>query len=170
VKAIDWADKHPAIATCSLALLVFLGLHGLAAIHDGPLLLARPDPGRRLTIYGQLAASAVAVLGISLTVLAILIALPDRPVITDIRQGETWPRLRNLLLVTAFLSLLALVAAHLGAALDGGPRGCEWLEQSLLACSAATVLALLAAGVTFWLVLRSADQPDDPSRGRGRGG
>jgi hypothetical protein len=169
VKALDWADKHPVTATCLLAVAVFLGLHVWAAIHDGPLLLSRADPERRLALYGQLAATAVAVLGISLTVLAILLALPERPAIADIRESDTWPRLRGLLLTIAVLALAALVAAHLGSAIDDTRTGREWLEQILLACVFVTVLALLAAGLTFWLVLTRADDPEDPSRGRGQG-
>jgi hypothetical protein len=111
----------------------------------------------------------VGVLGISLTVLAILIALPDRPVINDIRKSDTWPRLRGLLLTIALLALVAVITAHVGAGVDNATDGREWLEQLMLASVAAAVLALLVAGLTFWLVLTKADQPDDPSRGRGEG-
>jgi hypothetical protein len=170
VRLLRWADMHPAPATLLIAVLAFIGLHTWAAIHDGPLLLARAEPERRLALYGQLGSSAVAILGISLTVLAILIALPDRPTIADIRESDTWPRLQGLLLTIAFLALLALLAAHLGSAIDDEAAGRECLEQVLLACSFATVVALLVAGLTFWLVLKRAEEPDDPSRGRGQGG
>jgi len=169
VRALRWADMHPALATLLITALAFLGLHIWARVHDGPLLLARAEPERRLAVYGQLGSSAVAILGISLTVLAILIALPDRPTIADIRESDTWPRLQGLLLTIAFLALLALITAHLGGAIDDQTAGRECLEQILLACSSATVLALLVAGLTFWLVLKRAEEPDDPSRGRGQG-
>jgi hypothetical protein len=166
---LRWCDRRPALTIFLLALAMFAGLDVLSAIHDGPLLLARSDPERRLALYGQFAASAVAVLGISLTVLAILLALPDRPAIADIRSSGTWPRLQALLLTIALLALLSMLSAHLGAAIDDAAGGCESLEQFLLACSAATVFALLFAGLTFWLVLRRAAESDDPSRGRGQG-
>lgn len=169
MKAVDWADDHPASATLVLAVLIFLALRVWAFLHAGPLLLARAEPDARLALYGQLAASAVAVLGISLTVLAILLALPDRPAITDIRASDTWPRLKGLLMAIAALSLVALVSAQAGAAVDNGHSGCEAIEQVTLAAALATVVAMVVAGVTFWLVLRNADDPDDPSRGRGQG-
>jgi hypothetical protein len=169
VPILRWADDHPVAATIGLAIICFAGLHVWSAAHDGPLLLARADPTARLTLYGQITSTAVALLGISLTVLAILLALPDRPAIADIRGSDTWPRLRGLLLTVGLLALIALVAAHIAAALDDGKTGIEWLEQVVLACALTIVLALIAAGVTFWLLLKQVDEPDDPSRGRGQG-
>lgn len=166
---LQWADDHPVAATLIVALVVFMGLHTWSAAHDGPLLLARAEPTARLTLYGQITATAVALLGISLTVLAILLALSDRPAIADIRESDTWPRLQGLLLMVGLLALVALVSAHVAAAVDDGSIGIEWLEQIVLSCAATNALALLTAGVTFWLVLGKADEPDDPSRGRGQG-
>lgn len=151
------------------AVAAFVALRVWSALHAGPLLLARAEPDARLALYGQLAASAVAILGISLTVLAILLALPDRPAIADIRESETWPRLKGLLMAIAFLSLVTLVSAQIGAAVDNGRSGSETIEQIALASAIATVVAMVVAGVTFWLVLRRADESDDPSRGRGQG-
>jgi hypothetical protein len=170
VPLLNWADDHPVEATLALALLSFIGLRIWSAVHDGPLLLARATPDQRLVLYGQVTASAVAILGISLTVLAILLALPDRPATADIRNSPTWPRLKALLLTVALVALIDLVAAHLGAALDDSVSGVEWLEDVVLASSLTTLIALLAAGTTFWLVLRRADDGEDPSRGRGQGG
>jgi cytosine/uracil/thiamine/allantoin permease len=169
VPLLRWADDHPVAATLIVAVVVFVGLHIWSTAHDGPLLLARAEPDARLTLYGQVTATAVALLGISLTVLAILLALPDRPAIADIRESDTWPRLQGLLLMVGLLALAALISAHVAAAVDDRQGGIEWLEQIVLACSATTALALLIAGVTFWLVLREADGPEDPSRGRGQG-
>jgi hypothetical protein len=169
VKPLEWADEHPVLATCVVAGLLFLGLRLWSLLDDAPVLLARAHPHQRVVIDGQIAGSAVATLGIALTVLAILLALPDRPAITDIRQGDTWPRLRGLLLTIALLSLIALVAAHVGSAIDNAVEGRECLEQVMLASAATAVIAFMVAGLTFWLVLRRADEPDDPSRGRGQG-
>lgn len=166
---LDWADEHPVGATCALVVVVFAGLHAWGVVHDGPLLLACADPQKRLEIYGQLAATAVAVLGISLTVLAILVALPERPAVVEIRRSDTWPRLQGLLLTIALLALICVVSAHLGSAIDDSQAGREWLEQILLSCAVIGVLALGVAGVTFWLILSQADDPVDPSKGRGEG-
>jgi cytochrome bd-type quinol oxidase subunit 2 len=169
VKAVDWADDHPGLAAVSFAIAVFVVLHIWSALHDGSLLLARADPDSRLQIYGQIGASAVAILGVSLTVLAILLALPDRPAIADIRDSDTWPRLRGLLLVIALLAFIGLVSAQIGAAVDNQLAGCEFVEQIVIASAVATVTAMGVAGVTFWLVLQATDEPSDPSRGRGQG-
>lgn len=138
-------------------------------LHDGPILLARADPEQRLAIYGDLANTAVAVLGIALTVLTILLALPDRPVVKSIQRSDTWPRLKGLLMVTALLALVALVSSHLATAIDTASEGREWLVQLILASSLATLLAMVVAGLTFWLVLVKIDEPEDPSWGRGEG-
>jgi len=42
------------------------------------------------------------------------------------------------------------------------------VEQIVIASAVATVAAMGVAGVTFWLVLRAADEPSDPGQGRGR--
>jgi cytochrome c oxidase assembly factor CtaG len=169
VKPLTWADEHPVAATCIVAAVIFVGLRAWSLLDDKPVLLARADPEARATIYGQITGSAVSILGIALTVLAILIALPDRPVINDIRTSDTWPRLRGLLLTIALLGLVALVIGHVGAGVDNAKDGRESLQQVMLASVAAAVLALLVAGLTFWLVLKQAEEPDDPSRGRGQG-
>lgn len=169
MRAVNWGDDHPGLVALAFAAVVFVALQVWSALHDGPLLLARADPHSRLEIYGQIAASAVAILGISLTVLAILLALPDRPAISDIRESDTWPRLRGLLLVVALLAFIGLVSAQIGAGVDNQKAGCEALEHVVIASSTATVVAMGVAGVTFWLVLRAADEPADPSEGRGQG-
>lgn len=164
-----WADDHPVFATCIVAALIFVGLRIWSLCDDDPVLLAAAKPQQRVELLGQIASSAVAILGISLTVLAILIALPDRPVISDLRKSDTWPRLRALLLTIALLALVAVVTSHIGAGVDNATHGLEWLEQVTLASAAAGVLALLVAGLTFSLVLKKAEGPDDPSRARGQG-
>jgi hypothetical protein len=148
---------------------VFVALHVWGVLHDGPLLLSGADPKKRIELYGQIAATAVALLGISLTVLAILVALPERPAVAEIRNSDTWPLLQGLLLTIALLALICLLSAHLGSAIDDAPVGREWIEQILFASAVVGILALLVAGLTFWLVLGQADDPPDPSKGRGQG-
>jgi hypothetical protein len=165
----SWPDRHPAQSIGLTAVLIYIGLRIFSQLHDGPVLLASADPQQRLAIYGETANSAVAILGIALTVLTILLALPDRPIVKDVQASETWPRLQALLMMTALLALIALVASHLATAIDNGALGREWLEQVVVASSVTTVVAIAFAGLTFWLVLIRIDEPDDPSRGRGEG-
>lgn len=165
----SWLDRHPALSISCAAVLIYIGLRIYSSFHEGPVLLASADPEQRLVIYGQIANSAVAILGIAFTVLAILLALPDRPIVKDVQASETWPRLRALLMTTALLALIALVASHLAAAIDNGVEGREWLEQAIVASCVSAVVAIAFAGLTFWLILIRIDEPDDPSRGRGEG-
>ena len=164
-----WADDHPALSTNIVATAAFIGLRVWSYAEKSPVLLGQAEAKQRVEIYGQVTSSSVAVLAISLTVLAILVALPDRPAINDIRDSDTWPRLQGLLMSIALLALIALVCAHLGAGVDNAPKGREWLEQAMLASAGTAVVALLIAGMTFWLIIRSTGEEDDPSRGRGLG-
>jgi hypothetical protein len=164
-----WLDRHPVLSTLIAAVALYVGLRVFSFLHDGPVLLASADSEQRLVIYSEIANSAVAILGIALTVLTILLALPDRPIVKDIQNSETWPRLKGLLMMTALLALITLIAAHLATAIDNGIHGREWLEQIVVAGSVTAVGAIALAGLTFWLVLVRLDEPDDPSRGRGQG-
>jgi hypothetical protein len=68
---------------------------------------------------------------------------------------------------TALLCLVTLVSAHLGAALDNGPKGNEWLDLLTFTSAMMAVLAVSICGVVFALFLRVSRQPPDPSKGRG---
>lgn len=121
-----------------------------------------------MALYGQFASSAVALVAVALTVLAILFALPDRERLKTLREEPAWPRLQALLMAAAVLCFVTLVTAHVGSAVDRKMPGIEWLEQILLASSVMAVLALLVAGVTFALVLSIvAEDPDSPTSGQG---
>lgn len=167
----SWIDRHPVLAVGVFALCVFVGLRVYSHFHVGPVLIAGADPEQRLSIYGEIVSTAVALLGISLTILTILLALPDRPVIREIREGKyTWRLLRSLLMSTALLALVTMVAAQIGTGVDNAADGQEWIEQLVVAAAAATILALLVSGFTFWVILVRMDDPPDPARGRGEGG
>lgn len=166
----SWPDRHPSACALALGAVIFMGLRIYSEFHDGSVLLAGAHAQQRLAIYSELASSAVALLAVTLTVMTILLALPDRPAMREIRQGRyTWRLLRSLLLSTAFLALVTLVAAHVATGVDDARQGKEWLEQIVVAGSVTTVLALLVSGGTFWVILQRLDKPADPSRGRGEG-
>lgn len=166
----SWPDRHPSVCAIGFGGVVYVGLRIYSHFHDGPVLIAGAHAQQRLAIYSELASSAVALLAVTLTVLTILLALPDRPAVREIREGRyTWRLLRNLLLVTAFLALVTLVAAHVATGVDDNRQGKEWLEQIVTAGSVSTLAALLVGGVTFCMILQRLDQPPDPSRGRGEG-
>jgi hypothetical protein len=166
-RIVKSADRRPAPATLLLWGLCFVGLRVWSVLDHAPVLLARADPARRADVYGQVASTSVALLAVSLTVLAILYALPDRPTVQEMRDSDTWPALQGLLLMIALLCMIAVVTAHVGTAVDHHKPGIEWLEQLMLASAAISVLALMVAGIVFAAVLYVSAGPKDPSQGRG---
>jgi hypothetical protein len=166
-KALRAADRSPATATFLLALVMFAALRTWSWRSEEPVLLARADPSRRIEIFGQFASTSVAVMAIALTVLAILYALPDRATFQDIRNSDTWPGLQSMLLMISLLSLVTLVCAHIGSAIDHHKPGIEWLEQIMLASAVTGLLAMVIAGLIFAAVLYVGGGPSDPSDGRG---
>jgi hypothetical protein len=167
VKATRFADRHPVGVLLTTSAAVYIGLLIWSAERSRPLLLARAQPESRMTIYGQFASSAVALLAVTLTVLAILLALPDRETLADLRGSATWPRLQGTLLAAALLCLVTLVSAHVGAAVDNLPKGKQWLDLLTITAASMAIAAVLLGGAVFALFLHAAQQPVDPSRGRG---
>lgn len=167
VRVLRPADKRPAPAAMLLFVFLFVVLRLWSYFDAGPVLLARASPARRTVIFGQFSASSVAILAVTLTVLAILYALPARPTVEELRESDTWAALQGLLLSVALLCLVTLVSSHLGTAVDHGKDGIEWLEQLMLASAIVSVLALLVAGIVFAAVLFVGSGPKDPSQGRG---
>lgn len=161
------ADRQPAGAVLAAWIGVYVGLGIWSKCDDAPVLLARAESDRRDDLYTMFGSSTAALLAVTLTVLAILYALPDRPAIREVRDGDTWPALQGLLLSVALLCLISLVAAHVGLAVDHAEPGIEWLERILLTSAVVATLALLIAGLVFAAVLYLAAQPPDPSEGRG---
>jgi hypothetical protein len=106
-------------------------------------------------------------LAVTLTVLAILLALPDRVTLEELRASPAWPRLQGTLLATASLCLVTLVSAQLGAAIDDEPKGKQWLDLLTITSGCMAIIAVLLGGVVFGLFLRAFQQPVDPSKGRG---
>jgi hypothetical protein len=161
------ADRQPAGAAFVAWVVIYIGLWVWAHFDTEPVLLARAEPARRDDIYTMFSSSTASMLAVTLTVLAILYALPDRPTIREARESSSWPALQGLLLSVALLCLVALVTAHIGVAVDHGKPGTEWLEFVLISSVTVATLALLIAGLVFAAVLYLASQPQDPSAGRG---
>lgn len=168
MKLIRFTDRHPVVGLLSVAVTVYGGLLISSAAARRPLLLARAEPAHRLDMYGQFASCAVAMLAVTLTVLAILLALPDRPALEDLRASDAWTRLQATLLATALLCLITLVSALLGAAIDDQATGKQWLDLLTITAGAMAVTAVLLSGVVFAMFLRISQQPPDPSTGRGQ--
>jgi heme A synthase len=164
---VRWADEHPVRTLACIAGLVYIGLLIWAQSRSAPLLLADASPDHRMDIYSEFASTAVALLAVALTVLAILLALPDRPAVSELREGESWARLQGTLLAAALFCLITLVASHLGAAIDDKNVGKDWLGLLAFVGGAMSIVSVLLGGVVFALFLHVSQAPADPSVGRG---
>lgn len=160
------ADKHPVPVVAGFVTATYGGLLVWGHFDDNAILLARADADHRTVVYGQLSQSAVGMLAVSLTVLAILTALPDRPGVHDLRSRDAWTLLLTGLVATAALCLACLIAAHLGGALDNAKDGKEWLSSFVIATAASAVIGVVFFGAAFTLALRRSQDPQDPMDAR----
>lgn len=167
-QAAKKVDNHPVVAAFALTGTMFGALLIWASLASDPVLLGRAGVEHRTNLYGQVSSTAVALLAVALTVLSILIALPDRPRVEELRQRSGWRLLQAMLMAAALLCLLTLVAAHVGAAVDR-KAPIEWLEQLTVASAVSALITVAISGVAFAMLLRAASQPPDPSLGRGEG-
>jgi hypothetical protein len=161
-------DKHPVATSLALVGVLFFGLLIWAWRDPNPVLLGRAAIDHRTDIYSQFASTAVALLAVALTVLSILVALPDQPRVRELRDRSGWRLLQNVLLAASFLCLVTTVAAHVGTGVDRG-KPLEWLEQLTVAAGIGSILTVAVAGAAFAMLLRATTQPADPSIGRGEG-
>jgi hypothetical protein len=159
---LEAADRRPVHVVVGFFAVSFVGLLAWGYLDGGPVLLAGAKPDHRTVVYGQLSQSAVGMLAVSLTVLAILTALPDRRGVQDLRGRRAWRLLLAGLAATAGLCLVCLIAAHLGGALDNGADGKEWLSSLTIASAVSAIVSLLVFGAAFTLALPRAHDPPDP--------
>jgi hypothetical protein len=170
MKLLDWLDRHP-VAVLLICWAALAGaLVGWDLTNSGGLLLGAAGPHKRVELYGELAAIAVALLAAVLTVLAILFALPDRARVEELRSTDGWRLLQGSLVAAAFLCLNTVVFGVLGSAIDGAKVRREWLEQLVFASATLALCAIVLGGGGFALVLRALRAPPDPAVGRGEGG
>jgi hypothetical protein len=153
MKTIKFADRHP-VAVLGTTVVAFVVLYIWSRLDSTPMLLASAGPAHRLDVYNQFASSAVAMLAVTLTVLAILLALPDRPALEDLRASDAWSRVQATLLAAALHCLVTLVSAHLGTAIDDRRAGNPWISLLMLSAGAMAVIAVLIGGIVFALFLR----------------
>lgn len=161
----------PRLLAAALVLAVLLTAAQVAWHHIGcsPVLLADAAPADRTRIYGQLTGSAVALLAVALTVLAILTALPDRPGVAALRKEGSVLDLSLGLLMTAAVCLALLVLAHIGSAADNDADAKEAIAYPTFAFSGTAIVGCIYFGLAFGLALRRGEDPPNPGLGRGDG-
>ena len=166
MRLLKAADERPVLVVAAFLTASYAGLLVWGHLDECPVLLAGARPPHRTVVYGQLSQSAVGMLAASLTVLAILTALPDRPGVQELRNRRAWPLLLTGLVATAALCFACLIAAHLGGALDNDEGGKEWLSSFAIASAISAVVAVLFFGAAFTLALRRSREPKDPMDAR----
>lgn len=145
-----------------VAIAVGAGFGGLATwiawshISAGPILIGRLDPSTRSVLYGSLAGSAGALLGLTIASLAILLTLDEtRPSVAAMQSLDAWGILnQTLLAATAFLAL-DLLLATIAIGVDSARRGESWVEAAVFAVSTAAFCELSVGVTAFGIVVRN---------------
>jgi hypothetical protein len=123
------------------------------AASGSPVLLAGSDRTTRTAFYSALASATGALLGFAVTALSILVALPSRPAIEALRRYSAWKALHWLLLTTAGLLALTLVLSLVGTVYDVESASHGLFAHVAFAAAVASLLAILASGLFFGLVI-----------------
>lgn len=104
-----------------------------ASVSEDVVLLARLDEGERQTVYSALASTAGALLGFTITALAILIALPSSETVQALRRYAGWRTLFELLIAAIVLLGVMLVLSLVALVADVGAQAREELAVVVLA-------------------------------------
>ena len=130
---------------------------------DGPVLLESVPRTERLAVYGSTSAVAGPLLGFVVAAVAILVALPERPSVSRLRELAAWKALPNMLLTTAGMLMLTLVLTLIGQTADASRTG-DWLFEALtFASMCGSLVGLVLSGVAFALALGLVQQEDGDS-------
>jgi hypothetical protein len=126
-----------------------------------PVLIGRLNPGTRAILYGSLATSAAALLGLTIAAIAILLTLDDgRTKVAEMQKLSAWSILNKTLLAAAtFLGVDLLVSTiALGVDSDHGANG--YVEGLVLAVSVVAFCELAVGGLAFALVVLNLTRQD----------
>jgi len=127
-----------------------------------PIDLSTVNYSHRGLIYSALAGTAGGLLGLVLATLAILLALPDRPIIKKLRGFSGWRSLEYTLLASALDLFLTLVLSLVALGWDSGALG-------LLAPAEAVGagLGILLSGCMFALIVAIFERDAHQASGAG---
>jgi TRAP-type C4-dicarboxylate transport system permease large subunit len=106
-------------------------------------------PAARGSLYGSLATTSGALLGFTLTALAILIALPSTERLEALRRHSKWERVPRAFFRAAWALLLALILCTLGITLDTGSRPAQAYEAATVATLALALIRVIGAIVAL---------------------
>jgi len=106
-------------------------------------------PPARASLYGSLATTSGALLGFTLTALAILIALPSTERLEALRRHNKWERVPRSFFRAAWALLLALILCTLGITLDAGSVPAQAYEAIAVATLALALIRVVGAIVAL---------------------
>lgn len=106
-------------------------------------------PPVRASLYGSLATTSGALLGFTLTALAILIALPSTERLEALRRHSKWERVPRSFFRAAWALLLALILCTLGITLDAGSVPAQAYEAIAVAALALALIRVVGAIVAL---------------------
>jgi hypothetical protein len=155
VKALVWIDRHwPWVLVVVVGGGVGLGSQAWADTSQQPILIGRLNQTTRAILYGSLAGSAGALLGLTLATLAILLTLDEgRTIVKEMRAISAW-RTMNVTLLFAVACLGATLAmATVALGVDARPLPNEDLEVAVLTASCLAFAELLVGAVAFAIVV-----------------
>lgn len=154
MRAFTWIDRHWPSTLVVLAVGVAVSYQTWAERSPNPILIGRLDQSTRSILYGSLAGSAGALLGLTIATLAILLTLDDsREAVSEMRQISAW-RVMNVTLLFAVGSLGATLAlATFALGVDSHPAPNEQLELAVTAVASLAFAELAAGCIAFAIVV-----------------
>lgn len=134
---------------CSLAVQIIW-----SELSNGPVLIGRLDPGTRGILYGSLATSAAALLGLTIAAIAILLTLDDnRTSVAEMQKLTAWEILNRTLLAAATFLGFDLLVSTVALGVDSGKHTNGYFEGAVLAVSVVAFCELAVGGIAFALVV-----------------
>jgi hypothetical protein len=117
-------------------------------------LIGRLDPSTRGILYGSLATSAGALLGLTIASIAILLTLDGaRPAVAEMQALDAWRILNATLLAAAGFLALDLLVSTVALGLDSGAAGRSGIETAVFAVSIIAFCELVVGGIAFAIVV-----------------
>lgn len=146
--------------TWPLTVLVAVGVSASAAYQlaaafmTGPVLLQRLEPNIRGILYGSLATSAGALLGLTIASIAILLTLDEkREPVAEMQKLPAWRILNATLLTAATFLALTLLVSTIALGLDATKVGNVAIETAVFATACVAFAELAVGGAAFALIV-----------------
>jgi hypothetical protein len=154
MKILGWIDRNLWSIPVVVFLIFELAISLWSAMSPTPVLLAALPPATRQAMYSSLTSTASAFFGVSLAVVAILVAFP-RLMATPIEQGLVRARtiVVGSLLMSSFFMLTVVTTATIALAVDLRTDGNYAVTALIEASCIASVTGFLVGGIGLAYVI-----------------